>query len=97
MLLNGTSCDQLGAARAAVAKADHMLKRARSIMVLRSGQRTADLREAEALASPEYLQQINNLHDATLAAETLYARRRGAEAVIQAFQTMEASRRAARV
>jgi hypothetical protein len=91
------SASQIGRARARQARAEHMVKVHRSMGVLHSGESTVDKREAEALTSKRYEAAVTELHDATLDAETLYAKRRHAELTIDAWRTSESTRRAIRI
>lgn len=91
------SAEDIGRARARASKAEHMLKVTRSQALLLSDERSHDRREAEALTSDRYIAAIDELHDAVLQAETLFARRRANEFTIEAWRTMNANQRNARV
>ncbi len=89
------SAFKYGAARARMFKADKMLNHVKSLAFIHSDAGTAAAREAEAYASQQYLDAIEELRAATEEAEKLKAAREAAEVRVDLWRTISARQRGA--
>lgn len=85
----------IGAAKAAVVKAEAMLRHVKALAMRKTGETSAAAQEREAYASDLYVGAIDALFETTKLFETLKADREAAQAVIAFFQTLSANERGA--
>jgi len=88
---------EIGAARARLIKAGHMIKHVEALQYLASAEKTVDAKKADVRASQEWLDAINEEAEAAGEFEKMKALREAASANIEAWRTQEASNRTARV
>ncbi len=84
-------------AKARAEACKHLLKRARSLAVLESEQKTQGLREHEAEASAYVAKAIEELENAIADEQVMRDRRHTAEQYIALYQTISANERARNV
>ena len=84
--------DAYAEAKTTLLRREILCKRARARVFL-AGSGSVDARRAEAEGHQEVITADEDLCEATLAFESLKAKRMRAEIVIQVFRTLEASRR----
>jgi hypothetical protein len=84
--------DPYAQAKAGVLRAEILTKRVRSRVFL-VGSGSVESRKAEAEGHPDVIEADESLCAATLAFETLKAKRSRAEILIDVYRTLEASRR----
>ncbi len=89
------SAAEFGAAKADAIRAEAMLRHIKALMMKSSDEKSAAAQEKEAYASPRYLAAIDELFEATKAAETLKAQRESAQATIEWWRSANANQRAA--
>lgn len=97
LLLLRDGAAAIGKARADTIRTEHMLKVVRSMGVLHSEQRNAQMREAEALASEAYREAIEKHARAAQAFEECRAEREGAVMTIEAWRSLNANIRGMKV
>ena len=88
---------EVGTAKGQMLHAEKMTKVAKSIEMLKSNQTSAPMREADALASERYAQAAEREQKAAIAYEVLRATKDAAEALIETWRSIEATKRGARV
>lgn len=76
---------------------ENMLRVTKALVMKSSDQKSAAAQEREAYASDQYHDALREVFDATLAHETLLARRNSAQAVIEVWRSLNSSLRGARV
>jgi hypothetical protein len=90
-----TSAAEYGAAKAEAIRAETMLRVVKALAMKSCDEKSAAAQEREAYASEPYLQAVDDLFDATRAAETLRAQRDAAQATIEFWRSRNANERAA--
>lgn len=88
----GETDDAYAEAKANLARAEILAKRARSRIILTS-EGSVEVKKAQAETHPEVGQADDELVEAITVYEKLRARRQRAEVTIDVFRTLEASRR----
>ena len=91
----GESDDSFAEAKAALARAEILAKRARARIILTISEGSVEVKKATAETHPEVGQADDELIEAITVFEKLRAKRDRAEVVIDVFRTLEASRRRA--
>jgi hypothetical protein len=89
------SSAEYGAAKADAIRAETMLRVTKALAMKSSDEKSASGQEREAYASEAYLQAVDELFEATKAAETLRAQRDAAQATIEWWRSANASLNAA--
>lgn len=88
---------EYGQAKAEKDRKEHLIKVAKAKQTIRSKQSSVALREAEAIASPEYLQALDESAEAAATYAILEATRIAAGAVIDMWRSLNAANRGVKV
>lgn len=89
------SAPELAEAKAELTKREHMLKVVKAMAMRQSGEKSSAAQETEALASPAYINAINELVAAEQRYQELRALREAAIARIEYWRSINATQRAA--
>lgn len=84
---------EIGAARARLIKAGHMIKHVEALQYLASAEKTVDAKKADVRASQKWLDAINEEADAAGEFEKMKALREAASAKIEAWRSETATLR----
>lgn len=84
-------------ARANKDRCENRLRVVKSLAMKASGEKSAAAQEREAYASTEYQDAVDELFQATIECEELFATRQAAQEVIKVWQSINTNLRAARV
>ena len=91
------NAEQIGDAKAAAVKADHMLKHVRALAMKHSGETSAAAQEREALCSEQYLAAIDNAASSAGEYEKMKALREAAALKIEVYRSSSANYRAMKI
>lgn len=91
------NAQKLGEAKAHRDYCENMLRVTKSLVMKNSNEKSAAAQEREAYASDQYLEAIRKVYDATVAHETLLAKRMAAQAVIEVWRSLNSNLKGARV
>lgn len=89
-----TTSEDIAAARAQRLRAEFRRKRVKAELLRKANESNAQLREAWAESHPDYAQACEDECDAVQRDEFLRDRRNGADSVVSAWQTEQATARA---
>lgn len=89
------SAGDIADARAELTKKEHMIKVVKAMAMRQSGEKSSAAQETEALASPAYINAINELVAAEQRYQELRALREAASARIEYWRSLNANQRAA--
>ncbi len=92
-----TSADEIAIARGDMVRAEYMVKRMKAIIMQESDEKSAAMREAEAMASDKMLDAIDKMVEAIIRFERLKAERESNALTVEAWRTSQATIRAARI
>lgn len=90
------TCDQAAELFAEREYRREYLKSVKALMIMESDEKSATMKEAEALASTLYDKELKAYKHAILEAEKIKARRAALELQVEAWRTLQANRRAVR-
>lgn len=87
----------IGDAKASREREEHMLKVVKALAMKASGEASAAAQEREALASQQYLEQVNAVFEASKKYESLLAASKAAQSVIDVWRSVNSTLRGAKV
>ena len=90
------SAVEVGAARATLIKAEHMVKHVEALMMLASEEKSVEARKADAKTTPKWLEAVDKEAEAAGEWEKLKALREAAAAKIEAWRSESANYRGLR-